>query len=156
MHQAAPLLASRAGAPVIEIAWMSRIDDQQLATMTRVYARHGGLFSSDTVARLMRQSTEQPISRLAHWMVERTVVQIGWRAQTLLPLFQFVPHEMTLRPQVAQIVRELSDAYDDWDVAWWFANSNVFLDGALPVDVLERDAQAVLNAARADRFIAIG
>ena len=63
---------------------------------------------------------------------------------------------MSMRPAVCEVVLELRDAYDDWELALWFAGSNEWLDHALPIEVIQRDAAAVVRAARIDRFIARG
>ena len=124
--------------------------------MATAYERHGGLLLADTVARLMRQTHDQPLSTLARWIVNRTAVHLVWRSETILPAFQFTPGDMTLRPEVVTIVEELAPAFDDWDVAVWFAEPNAWLDGQAPVDVLRADPSAVLHVARADRYVATG
>ncbi len=81
---------------------------------------------------------------------------VEWRSQTLLPLFQFDLPSARLRAPVAAAVRELSDVFDDWDLAHWFAQPNVWLGNAAPATLVDAHAGAVLAAARADRFIARG
>ncbi|MBK7615415.1 MAG: hypothetical protein IPJ08_13330 [Burkholderiales bacterium] len=49
---------------------------------------------------------------------------------------------------------ELPAELDAWQVAAWFARPNGWLNDARPVDQLARNLPAVLNAARADRFVA--
>ena len=63
---------------------------------------------------------------------------------------------MSIRPAVSEIVRELRDAYDDWELALWFASRNEWLDHASPVEAIRCDAAAAVRAARIDRFIARG
>ena len=133
-----------------------RLEDRQYLLMTTAYERHGGLLSADTVARLMRPRRDQALSKLARWIVNRTAVHLVWRTETIMPVFQFTPGDMTLRPEVVTIVEELTPAFDDWDVAVWFAEPNTWLDDQAPVDVLRADPSAVLHAARADRYIATG
>jgi hypothetical protein len=50
-------------------------------------------------------------------------------------------------------VRELRGVYDDLEIADWFVRDNAFLDDRAPADVIGTRPQAVLDAARADRFI---
>jgi hypothetical protein len=71
-------------------------------------------------------------------------------------MFQFEGVYMTVRRSVSAVLAELKGAFDDWDLATWFAFPNDWLDAQAPLDVLAIDPQAVLQAARADRFIAQG
>ena len=132
------------------------VEDRQFLTMKGAYARTGGLAFGDEVARLLRRRSEQPISTLARWIVARTIVTFEWRSQTLIPLFQFDPLDMSHRAGTVAVIRELSDVFDDWELASWFAQPNVWLHDATPVDAIRDDQPGVLQAARVDRFIARG
>jgi hypothetical protein len=94
--------------------------------------------------------------RRARWIISRTVISFGWRSQTLLPLFQFDEADMSPRPSIAAVVRELADVFDDWQLAVWFAQPNGRLCYAAPVDAIARDVPAVLSPARAERLLARG
>ncbi len=128
----------------------------QFATMARRYRDGGGLLTGNEVAQLVGRHADQSTSRVAHWIVDRSVVSLSWRAQIWLPLFQFESCDMSLRPGTERVVRELTPVFDDWDLAVWFTNPNGWLDDAMPLDVLAFDLAAVLDAARADRFVAKG
>ena len=134
----------------------ARLEDRQFETLQQAFARHGGLATADGVARLMRCRSDQPISELARWLVDRRVVQVEWQGHTLLPLFQFQRDHMTLRPEVVEVVDELSGVRDDWQVALWFATPQGRLDGRAPVDVVGSGAASLPDAARADRFAGHG
>ena len=130
--------------------------DIQLATMYRAYSRSGGLCTGDELALRLRVHSAQPISLLARWIVSREVISFQLHLQTMLPLFQFDLAEMVVRPEVSAIIGELSGVFDDWDLALWFAEPNVWLDDRAPIEVCVFDARAALHAARADRFVANG
>ena len=133
-----------------------RTEDRQFIMMEAAYLRTGGLVSGDEAARILRRHSSQPISQLARWIVERTIVSFYWNSRTLVPLFQFDRSDMSMRAGTSAVVRELHDVFDDWDLATWFAQPNSWLNDAVPVDVIEHDQPAVVDAARADRFIARG
>jgi hypothetical protein len=130
--------------------------DARLLALERAFRWSGGMVSADELARLLRGRVEQPLSTVARWIVAREVVNVEWRSQTMLPLFQFDLRDATLRVPVAAVVRELAVVFDDWDLVCWFAEPNAWLGGALPARLVEAHASAVLAAARADRFIARG
>ncbi len=71
-------------------------------------------------------------------------------------MFQFVLPSMTIHPGVGLVVRELSGVFDELELAQWFVTPNSWLAGALPAVLIYVDAEDVLAAARADRFIAAG
>jgi len=133
-----------------------RLEDRQFALLQQACLAHGGLASGDEVARRLRRHAEQPLSMLARWIVCREVLALVWRGQTWLPLFQFEFATMTPREPVRAALKELVDVFDDWDATLWWATPNAWLDGAAPVDALAGEPQGVLQAARADRHVALG
>ncbi|MCK9689460.1 hypothetical protein [Scleromatobacter humisilvae] len=120
------------------------------------YRRSGGLASDADVVSMLRQASDQPMSRLARWIVARDVVSFEYRGTIWLPLFQFEPGAPSLLPAVTAVIRELVDVFDDWELATWFALPNTWLQGRTPVDAIAAHSSAALEAARADRFIARG
>ena len=140
-------------------AWEStqgRRSEHQCLAMAQAYASSGGIAGCDEMVGLLRCCFDQPISVLARWLVGRAVICFEWRATTMLPIFQFDIADMTIRPRVSEVLRELRDTFDDREVALWFAQPNAWLDGRPPVDVLRTDPVSVLDTARTDRYIARG
>ena len=136
--------------------WINEATTRSVTQMMQVYDITGGVVSGDELSGLIRGPAGQPISLIARWIVNRQVVSIPWRSQTLLPLFQFDLHGSSLQPAVERVVAELTGVFDDLELAIWFAQPNTWLDGVAPVHVLSHDVFAVLEAARADRFVATG
>ena len=124
--------------------------------MVGVYTASGGLSTAEDVEKMLRQCIDQPISTLAKWIVRRSIVILQWRMKTFLPLFQFDLRDMSLRPEPSAVVRELTSAFDDWELACWFSEPNSWLRGERPVERIGVDFAEVLMAARADRFVALG
>jgi len=133
-----------------------RIEDRQFLAMHRAFAPTGGLLTGDQLANRMRRHTEQPISALARRIVERSVLSIVWESQILLPGFQLEPSDLSVRPVVHSVIEELKAVFDDWELALWFAQPNAWLNDIVPVDLLAQRPEAVLVAARTDRFVAKG
>jgi hypothetical protein len=136
--------------------WVSEATTRTVTRMMRVYDATGGVVSGDELSSLLRGASAQPISLIARWIVNRQVVTIRWRSQTLLPLFQFDLRRSSLRPPIERVIAELTGVFDDFELAIWFSQPNSWLAGASPVQVLGNDVPAVLGAARADRFVATG
>lgn len=148
------LLRSTAGG--LDTAPIRRLEDRQFLEMHRAFARSGGLAAGDEIARRLRRRAEQPLSTIARWIVDRRIVCIEWQSQTLIPLFQLDLHDISPKPEVAKVVNELRDVFDNWELALWFAQPNAWLDGACPVDAIPLKPVDVLQAARGDRFVALG
>ena len=112
----------------------------------------GGAATGGDVAARLRSGTDQPVSMLARWIVDRQVVSFACRAGLMLPAFQFDFDRCQVRNGVAAAASELSAGLNDKDVALWFVQDNAWLRDATPAAVLLSDAASVVNAARADRF----
>jgi hypothetical protein len=70
-------------------------------------------------------------------------------------MFQFSA-DLRLKPGLKEVLAELASEYDGQRLAAWFVEPNAWLGEALPIDVLETNPGEVLQAARADRFVATG
>lgn len=131
--------------------------DASYESMVRGYRSTGGVLRRAEILRQMREVYSQPLSVFARWTIQREIVSFACDSQHLVPIFQFDLPSMKLRPEVRAIACELVPAFDEWEVALWFVQPNTWLpDAAAPVDYIDSDPEAVLQAARADRFIATG
>jgi hypothetical protein len=54
------------------------------------------------------------------------------------------------------VTAELVAVFDAWELCCWLATPNCSLGDRAALDVLEHDTDAVLQAARLERFIACG
>ena len=96
------------------------------------------------------------MSKLARWIACREVVTVKSNGEVWLPLFQFDLDIGSLRTEASQALGTLTPAFDAWEIATWFVEPNSWLGGDAPICVLFHDATSVLQAARADRFVAVG
>lgn len=122
--------------------------DEEFLALLSAYRRHGGLARPPE---LLQRGLPWPAAD-----DDALPVRFDWAHQTWLPLFQFEPASTSVRADVRRVVRELGPAFDDWQLARWFVEPNSWLGGRSPVDRLARDLEAVCDAARADRFVAMG
>jgi len=134
----------------------ARLDGRDFDAMTQAFRPHGGFLSGDEAVRRLRRRCDQPLSTLGRWIVSRGVINVAWRGQILMPTFQFHLDDMSIEPACARVAGELTPVFDDWELALWFAAPNAWIGHAAPVALIAEDEPAVLEAARADRFIARG
>ena len=71
-------------------------------------------------------------------------------------MFQFDLRDLSTKHGPRQVLNELGTAFDGWELAVWFVQPNSWLNDRSPVDLLNTQLSAVLEAARADRFIVTG
>ena len=128
--------------------------DEQFVAMLNAYRGSGGLARKESLLALSSRSSGLDTETLANWIAAREVIGFKWQSRTWLPMFQFNRVNMTRPPALQQVLAELIPVYDPWELANWFAQPNAWLADRAPADVLEHDPSAVLQAARADRFIA--
>ncbi len=119
-------------------------------------AAFGGVATGDEVVERLRNVVRQPVSLLARWIVDRQVIAFTCQAGVLLPLFQFDFAGGRMRSGVVPAISELAGVMNDDEIARWFAQPNNWLNGAVPAQTICTDAQAVLAAARTDRFVVNG
>ncbi|QDL36776.1 hypothetical protein [Rhodoferax sediminis] len=130
--------------------------DHQFVAMLNGYRGSGGLARADEVLKVLKRHSEAHVARLARWIVKRKVICFEWRSQTWLPWFQFDRFDTTPQPELGPVFTELTPIFDPWELANWFAQPNPWLADCTPVETLRVDPAAVLQAARADHFIAAG
>jgi hypothetical protein len=124
--------------------------------MRSAFSATGGIVSSDALCTLLQRHTDQPISRLARWIVDGQIVTFEADSQRWMPMFQFDICDMSVLDGVQRSILELRDVFDEFEIAEWFAMSNTWLSGRTPSDVVKQEKDAVVQAARADRFVVSG
>ena len=128
--------------------------DDQFVAMLNAYRGSGGLTRVEYLIALSKRRRGLDADILANWIAEREVMGFEWQSRTWLPIFQFNLFDMTRPPALGQVFAELIPVYDPWELTNWFAQPNPWLADRVPADAFEHDPSAVLQAARADRFIA--
>jgi hypothetical protein len=131
-----------------------RPNDRDFIAMHAAYRATGGIARGGDLARLLKARERGDFVSLAKLLVSGKLLGFCWHNSFWVPMFQFDLSDMSIRQEPQQVVVLLRTALDDWSLANWFAQSNSWLNNRRPVDLLESNLPAVLNAARADRFVA--
>lgn len=124
--------------------------------MLSAYRASGGLARGDPLGRLLDDWQCGDFISLARLIASEEIFSFRWHGDSWVPMFQFDLRDLSVRPGPRQAVVELRPVFDDWGVAVWFVQPNSWLHGQPPLDLLDSDLPAVLQAARGDRFIAAG
>lgn len=123
---------------------------QQLTAVVDAFNAAGGIATGEEVSILLRRHCDQPLSKLARWIVGGDIVAIEWRGQTLIPLFQFDLDRATVKPEVSAVLATLRDPGDTLRTSRWWVAPNRRLQDQSPLDCLYSDLPAVLQAAQAE------
>jgi hypothetical protein len=142
------------GAPVADRAADEM--DRAFAVLRNVLRPRGGIARTAEVAAWLEARGRSGLLTIAGHARQRELFSVDWDETEWLPLFQFAPFSLRVRPAIAAVLEELSDVFDGWTLATWFVTPNSCLDDRCPVDLLDADMPAVVRAARTDRFIASG
>ena len=134
-------------------SWQINLD---FIAMLNAYRPSGGLARANEVAVRFRPHGGTSVTALAQWIVRRQVISFEWQGKIWLPLFQFNHEDMARQPGLDAVLSELVLVYDNWEIAKWFSLPNPWLADNTPADTLASNAPEVLNAARAERFVAAG
>lgn len=130
--------------------------DLQFIALLDAYRPSGGLARTQETLELFMRRDGPDLATVARWMTQREVVCLDWNVQSWMPNFQWDLVNMAPLPQLAPVLVELNAVYSHWALAAWFAQPNPWLEGERPAEILVSHAADVLNAARADRFVALG
>lgn len=130
--------------------------DLQFIALLDAFRPSGGLARCEETLELFTRRGGPDLATVARWMARREVVYLDWNAQSWMPIFQWDWVHMVPLPQLASVVAELNAVYPPWALAAWFAQPNAWLKGERPADVLVSHPGDVVDAARADRFVALG
>jgi hypothetical protein len=128
------------------------------------FAGTGGLVRGDELADMIRLQcmrdaqpiVSQPVSLVARWIVAQRVLTINGPWGRMLPMFQFDLPRAAVHPGMRPLLGELKGALNEVELALWFVTPNEWLDGALPAVAMQTMLPAVRDAARADRYVALG
>jgi hypothetical protein len=136
----------------LQATW-DNVQERRFAALGAALARNGGFVPADQLCCHLRMHWDQPLSRMARWIVRREVVSVSWRAQIWLPMFQFERPSLDIRPAASEVIAALRQVYDDWELAEWFVRPHDLLARRVPAAELACDPGAVKEAARLDRFV---
>ena len=120
------------------------------------YQLSGGTTRADDLELMLEEKRKHRFVSVARQIALRDIFSFEWQSQFWVPMFQFYPQDLTVRQEVVRVVHELTSVLDNWTLAVWFTEPNSWLRGRRPVDMMDRHFSDVLNAARADRFVAAG
>lgn len=130
--------------------------EQHFSDLFDAFGPTGGMARLQDVLGLFKRRLGPDAQTLMVWIEDRDVLCFDWQATRWLPMFQFNRFVLGPHPQLGVLMQHVCAVHDPWEAANWFARPHSWLSGRAPVDCLVQELEAVLLAARAERFIANG
>jgi len=131
-------------------------DQDNFAALALAYQSSGGIFRAEDLVRLAALGDGKDRAKLIGSITSGQILSFQWRQSYWVPIFQFEIGGTVQKNSARQVILELDDTFDDWEKVVWFVQPNVWLAGAKPLELIERQLPEVMHAARADRFVAAG
>ena len=125
--------------------------------VTRLTAYHasGGVAPGDDLGRLLDDWQCGDFVSLARLVASGEIFSFRWHGKNRCRCSSSIS-VIYRAGRGEQVSAELKSVFDDWSLAVWFVQPNSWLQAQRPLDLLDSDLPAVLQAARADRYIAAG
>jgi hypothetical protein len=124
-------------------------DAKRQAKLRSRVVRDFGAYSGREVAAMAGSGARNRFQVAHRWKKAGRIFGVPYQGDTVYLAFQFSADGEPL-----PVIREVLGALDDWgpwDLAGWFVFRSRRLEQRRPVDLLERDPDAVIAAARAER-----
>jgi hypothetical protein len=107
-----------------------------------------GLRDSDQVAELAGSTASNRSATASRWLAARRIFAVNQRGARLYPSFEFGTDGRP-RPVIARMLEAFEPfGLDGWEIALWFTTASGWLDDKRPVDLLTREPDKVVQAAR--------
>jgi hypothetical protein len=93
-------------------------------------------------------------TRPSYWIANKQIFAITLENVDYLPAYAL--HEIMRgnvpirepKPIIALLMDAMGSEYSGWQIAAWFASANGYLHGARPMDLLDREPERVIKAAK--------
>jgi len=85
---------------------------------------------------------------------ERQMLAFAWDDEMWIPMFQFDGSGAAVSQGPHRVIAEWGGVLDGWALAHWFVRPNSWLGLHMPIELINSGLPDVLEAARADRFVA--
>ncbi len=119
--------------------------------MLAAFRSSGGIERAADLEWLLDDQPDAQEGALSKLIMSGEIFCFEWHDTVWVPMFQFDLREMGVRARPQEVRAALDREFDRWGLAAWFAQRHPGLAHMSPVDMIDVNLPAVLQAARADR-----
>jgi hypothetical protein len=116
------------------------------AILRRQFMREWPSLTSKQVHELSGNDAKNTALTASRWKRQGRVFAVPFGNADRYPEFQF--REGQPKPVISRVLKEFGNKRSPWQIAFWFIAENGWLDGRRPVDLLDTEAESVVEAAR--------
>ena len=121
---------------------------RRFIALLEAYRATGGMAPGNFLCQSLQEHQRGELGQLARLIGDRRLFVLDWRGDSWIPMFQFDADDLSCKPGPARVRAELGGLDSGWAVASWFARPNAQLEGRMPVEIVDVDLGAVVDAAR--------
>jgi hypothetical protein len=144
-HRPVPEAATAEGGPPTE-DWRAR-QEIALARLRETFLEEWTSVSAPELNRITCSMARNGYQRPSEWERQGRIFSVPGARGRLFPLFQIKDNRP--RPLVQDVLAILKPTLNGWQIAFWWTTANSWLPGGVrPIDLIDDDPQAVIEAAR--------
>jgi hypothetical protein len=133
--------------PITEPSTAALAQARRNAYARRRFVEEWGGLTGEEAAALAGSTAKNRAATASRWKQNRRVFAVPYTGKTYFPAFQFDQNGEP-KPVIHDILGVLQEHYGPWEIGLWFTAANGILGGKRPVDILDKDSEKVLAAAR--------
>jgi hypothetical protein len=112
------------------------------------YMKEVPLLRSSDVAEISGSQARNGSARASRWKLEQRIFSVPWNGVDYYPAFQFARTDGQPLPAIKTILDIFGGQLTPWQTALWFWGGNGWLHDKSPMEMIQRDPQAVIEAAK--------
>jgi len=112
-----------------------------------------GLLRSEDLARAIHSTAENVSLVASKWRRKGEVFAVNYGGKPGYFAFQFDPMTGRPKPAISKIIQAFPSNTDGWRLALWLTSANPRLANRRPVDVLDRNPEQVIEAAKGENGV---
>jgi hypothetical protein len=135
--------------PEIELSPTQVVEARMQAAAKTHILQSGDFLQAAEISRLGGYSEKNPSAQPHRWKSKGMIFAISHKGVDYYPLYALNPdNNYRPYPVMADILHVLQASKDAWGIAYWFASVNGYLDNQRPQDLLKRNPELVVEAAK--------
>ena len=135
--------------PDIELSPTMLVEAKMMSAARSSILKTGDFVSAKAIADLADFSSKNKSSQPNRWKRKREIFAITHKATDYYPMYALDrTRDFKPLPAVRTVLELFDGKKDGWQTAFWFGSANSYLRNRMPKDLLQSDANRVIEAAK--------